>query len=232
MTLNNAGTAALLTEFHQHFTGFRVNPEDYGLNLTATTGVSIARLDQSGGWLRIPLGASDAHAGMGGTPVIWQPNKGVPIVVRARIKTTLANKSSIFFGLSDADSETNAVVIENEDGTLNTVPANAAGFLLEGEQSLNWHSVAVKNNADAPLMQLGGARWEMKNQEPKLLQMEVNEKGTCRFYINGNFFEERKELIRPDIAYSAVFSADGRGSSYGADLDEIYVCQPSVLEVI
>ena len=68
--------------------------------------------------------------------------------METRLRISDADKSSIFAGFTDDNAESGAVVIEDEDGTLNTVPTDAYGFLLEGEQDLTWQAVGVESNSD------------------------------------------------------------------------------------
>ena len=81
----------------------------------------------------------------GGAPSI-EPEDTDAVVIEARVRVSDVDESSIFFGFTDADND--SVIIEDEDGSLNTVATDAFGFLLEGEQDETWQAVGVKNGAD------------------------------------------------------------------------------------
>ena len=213
-------------EFFEDFTGYQTAIDAFAINNTVSGATASALATGEGGVGRIALAANNTDVGNFATPVIWRPDKGGPLVVEARVRTSDSDKSSIFFGLTDDLDDT--IIIEDEDGTLNTVPADAVGFLLEGEQDETWQAVSVKNNVDGAQTPLGHDAFDAKDDRWQLLTLIVKESGGVKFYIDGSLQTEDfvDGLIRPNIRYCAVFGADGRGTAYNADLDYIYVCQP------
>ena len=226
MVTGAGNTTRGFAEFFEDFTGYQTSIDDYAINNTVSGATASAASDAEGGVGRIALGANEGDVGNFATPVIWRPDRGSPLIVEARVRTSDADKSSIFFGLTDDLDDT--VIIEDENGSLNTVPTDAVGFLLEGEQDETWQAVSVKNNVDGAQTPLGDDAFDAKNNRWQLLTLIVNEKGDVKFYIDGSLQTEDfvEGLIRPNIRYCAAFGADARATAYNADLDYIYVCQP------
>ena len=175
-------------EFFEDFTGYQTDVDAYAINNTVSGATASVTAIGEGGVARIALEASDAQSANFATPVIWRPDKGGPLIVEARVRTSDASKSSMFFGLTDDLDDT--VIIEDEDGALNTVPADAVGFLLEGEQDGTWQAVSVKNNINGPQTPLGHDAFDAKDSRWQLLTLIVNESGDVKFYIDGSLQTE------------------------------------------
>ena len=222
-------TTANITDFevrdYNDFAHYGAANTDFDVRVTTNTGGSAAHNATSGGCLRLSLTNAATAAVMIGGAVIFQPDEGSPICLEARLRTSDASKSSIFCGLSDANTETNAVIIEDEDGTLNTVPTDAVGFLLEGEQDETWQAVGVKNNADHPQIALTEAA-DAEDDEFVTLRLEVNKDGDCYFYINGKRVYNQDAMLDATEKYAFVLGADGRETAYDVDLDMYDVRAP------
>ena len=203
----------------------------YGLNLTVGTGGSHAILNQANGYLRQGLTTAATAGNMAATGLFFEPRSGGgPLILDTRVRTSDADSSSIFFGLTDAVTETNGVVIENEDGTLNTNPTDAFGFLLEGEQDETIQAIGVKGGVDHSLVALTDAE-DFVNGEFRHLRLEVLSNGTVRFLVDGANVHEEKDYFTLGTAaapkaYAAVMSSDGRGTAYNVDWDYLYTCHP------
>ena len=135
--------------------------------------------------------------------------------------------SSIFVGMSDANTESGAVVIEDEDGTLNTAPTDAIGFLLEGEQDETWQAVGVQNGTDNTQTALtGGADAADATVQTLRMELSPENSGTVRYYIDGELVSTLTSQFRSSIVMAPVAASDARNSAYTVDYDYIYVTAP------
>ena len=222
MVLSGAGNMTKgEVEWEQDFASIQPTVADYGLRVTdagvgSTNAAYHSELGE--GALRLAFAANNTAGSMAAGPVIIRPEYGGPIEVAVRVRTSDADKSSIFFGLTDASTETNAVMIEDEDGTLNTVPADAVGFLLEGEQDETWNGIWVNSNSDGDLTPLGHNAYDAKNNRWQMLHMQVYSDGTVRWYVDGALLGEKSKIIDPTEEYCWAIGGDARGTAYNLDV--------------
>ncbi len=184
-----------------------------------------------GGWWRQVLAGDNADAVFLGAERAWETDEGPgDLVFEWRGYSTDADVSSVFVGLSDDQAQSGAVVIEDEDGTLNTVATDAVGFLLEGERVLNplkWQAVGVQNNVDNPQVTLtsGPAASDSGVQTLRMLLSEHNS-GNVKFYIGGDLVSSQNSFHDSSIVYVPVISSDDRGTAYNFDTDYFYTSAP------
>ena len=214
-------------EIYQDFNGYYASADYTGLRFTIVSSCPNSQKgDGAGSWTFGPSG-DDADAAMVATGEFIRPDRGGEVVAWARYRTTLVNKSAICFALCDNSTYTTAVIFENEDGSINSSPADGVGILLEGEQSLALKGLAVKSNADSPLIDLG---IDIVANEFVMVGLEVNADGDVWFVVDGKRIGDRHEkLIDPTKTYAAAWSIDDRGTGYAADLDEICARAPRPL---
>ena len=214
-------------EFYEGFEkylGSTPNANYVGLRQEVTGGVHSTRQENGNSMWNLGLNATETDALTLAGEVMWVPEAGGELIIEGRVRVNVVNKASVFFGFSDANTEASDVVIEDEDGTLNTVPSDAVGFLLEGEQSAHWRSVAVKGDNASALVARGEA---VENNEWVKLALEINAEGDVWFVVNGKREGDRNEkMIDPTKKFCGMFSADARGTAYNAALDYLYICGP------
>lgn len=187
---------------------------------TNAAGGSQSVHDEHGGWKRHALTAAQTAACLTATGQVIRPDMGAPVTLEIYIRTSDADKSSIFFGLTDDKDEANAVIIEDEDGNLNTVPTDAAGFLLEGEQDLTWQAVGVKGGNDLPQVLLS----EMDDAADGVVQvlgLQVWTDGTVLFFDNRRQVLKVDKMLDPTKTYAVAWSSDGRGTAHNVDADYV-----------
>ena len=182
---------------------------------------SVQSLDT--GMLRCALSANQTDSGQAAGEVQYRGDRNGLLTARARIRTSVANKSSIFFGLTDSNAETGGLVLENEDGTLNTVPANCAGLLLEGEQDEHWLGISVKGSADSDLIEIVGAP-TVGNNQFFAVGLSVNSDGDVIYYVNGMHSPIQKAAVNPATQLCWSLSADARGTAYNVEMEIVEVC--------
>ena len=230
MVLSGAGNMSKgQVEWEQDFASYEAAVADYGLRLTdAGTGSTDAAYnsDLGEGALRLAFAANNTAGSMVGGRTIIEPQYGGPIEVQARVRVSDVDVASVFFGLSDASTETNAVIIENEDGVLNTLPSDAVGFLLEGEEDTTWNGIWVNGDVDGDLTPLGHNAFDAQDGRYQMLHLQVYRDGTVRWYIDGALLAEKSKIIDPTEEYCFVLGGDARGTAYNVDLGYARYCFP------
>jgi len=195
-------------------------------NWTGTSGATAAPLAINGGACRLTLGGDDADAAAVFGPLAFEPDESSIIAVQVRLRTSDADKSSIFIGFTDAVTDT--VVIEDEDGALNTVATDAFGVLLEGEQDLTLQTIGVQNDTDNAQAAIGSGTGDVAPADildstwiTVRIEAEAKDSGTMRVYLNGRLIATRTSFLRSSIIFAPVVSADDRGTAYTVDLAEM-----------
>ena len=213
MAINTAqGIIMVREEFLRHYEANTNLP----VNINVATGGTAAVVVEHGGALRLTLTAAETAGASAIGKVNLEPSKVTCVVVRARLRISDVSKASVFFGLTDADNDT--VIIEDEDGTLNTVATDAVGFLLEGEQEGAFQAIAVKNNSDSAQVLLDSVL-DPVDGEAVELSLEAWKDGRARFIINGQVVADLKDFYDPTEQYAIALGADGRGTAHTVDYE-------------
>ena len=190
---------------------------------TSTNGGAQDMISRHGGWWRQVLAGDDGDSCTLGAELAWEVDESDGLIFECRLQTTVAASSSIFVGMSDANND--VVVIEDEDGTLNTVATDAFGVLLEGEQDATWQAVGVQNDTDNTQAAFTSGT-DAANTTTQTLRIEAftRDSGTCLYYLDGALaLSERTSWFRSGVVYCPTVSSDDRGTAYNADYDYIYV---------
>ena len=206
---------------------FTKDISDYVETVTGSaTGVDIRNLH--GGWIRLDVDGDDADAVTIGAEVVWEADEGSPIIAEARVRSTDVSVSCLFFGMSDANNDT--VVIEDEDGTMNSVATDAFGFLLEGEQDETWSAVGVQsdtdNNSGAPVALTSASDAADDTTQTLKLEADPADSGTVRYYVDGELVSTQTSWFRSSILYCPIINIDDRNTTYQADMDYWLVRAP------
>lgn len=200
-------------------------------NWTGASGATVAPLGINGGAARFTLGGDDADTAALFGPLAFEVDESPTVEVFCRFRSSDADKSSIFFGLSDAVTDT--VIIEDEDGTLNTVATDAAGLLLEGEQDTTWQTVGVDTNTDKAQTAIGAGTNDITLPDYDVdsdwksigLEFTAADSGTMKVYLedaSGNLVlcATRTSFFDSSITFCPAFSTDDRGTAYTVDVAE------------
>lgn len=186
------------------------------VNVNVSTGGSVAAGSAHGGVLRLSLTAAQTAAASVGGPISLIPSKATCVGITCLLKCSDVSVASFFFGLSDSNGD--AVIIEDEDGALNTVPTDAVGILFEGEQDLTPQRIAVINNSDGVQAALSPAE-DLEDNKKVELRVMAWRSGLAEFFVNGRRVANVTDYYDPTEEYCFVFGADGRGSAYTVDID-------------
>jgi len=195
------------------------------------SGATFAALSINGGAGRITMAGDDADAVAVYGPLAFEPDESSVISMQVRLRTSDHNVTSMFVGFSDATSDT--VIIEDEDGTLNTVATDAFGVLLEGEQDETWQTMGVQNNTDATQVAIGAGTNDVtvadnttdSNWETVRIEGTAADSGTMRVYledVNGylQLVATRTSYLRSSVVFCPAVSVDDRATAYTVDIAE------------
>jgi len=180
-----------------------------------------------GGWWVQTMTADEDSAALIATELAFEIDEGHPFIGEVRLYSSDVSVSSIFVGCTDDNAESGAVVIEDEDGTLNTVAKDAFGFLLEGEQDETWQIVGVQNDIDNTQEVLTKAT-DAADDVIQTLRIEANpnDSGTVKFFVDGKPVATKTGWFRSGIVYCFGVSCDGRAGVYTTNIDYIYASAP------
>lgn len=187
---------------------------------TTATGGTFSVQSIDAGWLRLAMTTAETAAGIAAGAVQFRPDRmGGPMSFLARLKVSDADKASVFVGFTDANNDT--VVIEDENGALNTVATDAVGVLLEGEQLEQWQGVSVKGGNDGDQITIPNQA-NVQNNEWHEVGVTVNREGGVYFMVDGQNTQVYDGLLDPTVQYCWAVSGDGRATAYNLDVD--YIC--------
>jgi hypothetical protein len=192
---------------------------------TAASSATSDVISRHGGWWRQVMAGDDGDAACLAGELAWEVDEGAPLIFETRHRNSAVASSSIFCGMSDANGD--SVVIEDEDGTLNTVATDAFGFLLEGEQDATWQRMGVQSDTDNTQSAMTDAT-DAANDTSQSLRMEAyaHTSGTVYYFVDGEQVARATSWFGSGVVYTFVLSCDDRGTAYNADWDYVYVSAP------
>ncbi len=195
------------------------------------SGATFTALAINGSAGRITLAGDGADVVAVYGPLAFEPDECTVAAMQVRIRTSDHGLSSIFIGFTDSIAD--SVVIEDEDGTLNTVATDAFGILLEGEQDETWQTIGVDSDTDKTQAAIGTGTDDVtvpdntvdSNWETVRIEGVSAGSGTMRVYLeDGNshlgLVATRTSYFDSSIIYAPVVSADDRDTAYTVDIAE------------
>ena len=183
--------------------------------------------DRHGGWWRQVLAGDDGDATLIAWELTWEIDEGFPLIMETRVRTSVAASTSVFIGFTDNNAESGAVVIEDEDETINSVATDAYGFLLEGEQDLTWQAVGVDTDTDKTQAVMVGTT-DAANSTTQVVRTEANpnDSGTVLYFVDGILGSTRTSWVDTSLVLCPAVSCDDRNVAYNFDIDYVYVRAP------
>ena len=218
-----------MVEFWEDFT--RNNVTD--LNETVVNTGAQDLTNKHGGWWRQVIGGNDADAVLLAGERMFEADEGFEINFEVAVRSSVGLTTACFLGLTDDPVESIAVIIENEDGTLNSVASDAVGFLLDAEAAstgLTWQAAGVQNDVDNSLVALTEAA-DFAADTTQYLRMELNpnDSGTVLFHIDGDLVATQTSYFRSGVLFCPAFNSDDRGTTFNLDVDFMYCSAPRSL---
>lgn len=185
----------------------------------AGTGGAITAASIPGGGFDLDVGAGEDGICEIVGPLVYEPDAGLPIVVSCdvQVETDASAAAAIFFGLTDRNSATEEIAIEDEDGTLATTATDAVGFMLEREQDATWQAVSVANDVDGAQTALTDLPDVADDVWQRLeMRIEENQDGVAeaRFFINGKQASHtRTGATTSSVPLAPVITLDARNAA-------------------
>lgn len=186
------------------------------------TGGTVASAGVNGGGVDLVTASGEGDYAVVYGPLAFEPDECTVAMMQARLRVSDVSVTSMFVGFTDAITDT--VLIEDEEGTLESDPTDAFGVLLEGEQDETYQTVGVQNNTDATQVAVGAGTNDVtvadqtdNNFHTIKIEGVSADSGTMRVYlsdVNGNLtlVATRTAYFRSSIVYAPVVAVDGRAA--------------------
>jgi len=106
-------------------------------------------LDKHGGWWRQTLPAGEADALSIAGERAWEVDEGHPLIFETRLVVSAVTDFCVCVGFGDdVDSDSLAILIQDEAGSLTSNAADGFAFMVEGDQDATWQAVGVDTDVD------------------------------------------------------------------------------------
>ena len=192
-------------------------------------------VNKHSGWWRQTVSTGQTDDVLIAGELSWEVDEGLSVKFETRVVTSDADKSAIGVYMTDANTESNAVLpYENEDGVVAILADDLTGFLLEGEDDETWNAVGVQNTTGntAVALTLGA---DGADAVVQVLRMELNpdNSGRALYYIGkslevggGKLVSTQTSWFRSSILLTPMVGVNGRGTALTVDYDYIFVQAP------
>lgn len=184
--------------------------------------------DKHGGWWRqtLPAGELDALSIAGERA--WEVDEGHPLIFETRLVVSAVTDFCVCVGFGDdVDSDSLAILFEDEAGSLSSNAADGFAFMVEGDQDATWQAVAVDTDVDETQVALtDGADVAAATVQTLRLEANPNDSGTVKYFIDGELVKTKTSWFDSSIVYCPILSSDDRGTSATVDYDYLYVSAP------
>lgn len=185
-------------------------------------------LDKHGGWWRQTLPAGEADALSIAGERAWEVDEGHPLIFETRLVVSAVTDFCVCVGFGDdVDSDSLAILFEDEAGTLASNAADGFAFMVEGDQDATWQAVAVDTDVDETQVALtNGADVAAAIVQTLRLEANPNDSGTVKYFIDGELVSTQTGWFDSSIIYCPILSSDDRGTAATVDYDYLYVSAP------
>lgn len=187
---------------------------DYNSTLDGTSdAVAYDNTPGGGGWIKMTTGTGDNEISFLATNLDFDIDQEPEI--ETRLKLADVSGTVVFFGFSDATSETSpAATIDYADGTLAAAATDAVGFVVDadkGSSSIYCASIASGGSVTATD---SGVDWA--DNETKVLRIRLNSDGDAEFLIDG-VVKHIQQTAVTDVPLCAIWNwgtRDNDGANY------------------
>lgn len=185
-------------------------------------------LDKHGGWWRQTLPAGEADALSIAGERAWEVDEGHPLIFETRLVVSAVTDFCVCVGFGDdVDSDSLAILIQDEAGSLTSNAADGFAFMVEGDQDATWQAVAVDTDVDETQVALtNGADVAAAIVQTLRLEANPNDSGTVKYFIDGELVSTQTGWFDSSIIYCPILSSDDRGTAATVDYDYLYVSAP------
>lgn len=191
---------------------------DYVSTLDGTSD-AVAITAAVNGVVRLTTGTADNEVSFLGSQLVFDITNEP--VVEAEITITDVSGTVLFFGFSDANTETSpAATIDYDSGTLAAAATDAAGFVCDADKvtsTLYAASIATGGSVGATTT---GIIWA--DGETKILRVELKSDGDAHYYVDGVLKAIRQAAVT-DVPLCFVFNYGTRANDGSNTVDVDYV---------
>lgn len=170
------------------------------------TGASSALTAGGYNGVTFTTGTDDNAIGFLATGLIFDINQNP--IIESKIKIVDVSGSVLFFGFSDATSETTPdATIDYADGTLAAAATDAVGFVVDadkGSSSIYCASIATGGSVTATD---SGIAWT--DNQSKTLRVALDSSGNARFYVDGVAVHYEASAVT-DVPLCAIYNYGNR----------------------
>jgi hypothetical protein len=129
-------------------------------------------------------GTGDNEVSFLGTALIFDITQNPAI--ETKLEITDVSGTAVFFGFSDANTETSpAFTIDYADGTLAAAATDAVGFVIDADKSSSAVYCASIKTGGSVSAALASPSVVWTDTQSKVLRVELDSSGNARFYIDG-----------------------------------------------
>lgn len=130
--------------------------------------------------------------------------------IESKVEITDVSGTFVYFGFSDATSETTpAATIDADSATFTAVATNAVGFVIDADYQTS-SLVAASVNAGGTVQTVDtGIDWT--DGQSKTLRIELDSAGNARFYVDG-VQEAYIALATADVPLCAIYNYGTRAN--------------------
>jgi len=163
--------------------------------------------------LKIHTGDTDNEVSYLGTALVFDITKNPEI--EARVRLTDIDKTSFFFGFSDANTETSPhSTIDYADGTLAAVATDAVGFVSDADkESSLYYAAQIATGGSVAAATTGVTPTDAGYN---VLRLKLDSSGNATYYID-DVARYYKASAVTDVPLCAIFNAGVRGNGAGDD---------------
>lgn len=193
-----------MAHFHDHFLVDTANLDSYVVS-TNGTAEEAAIAVAVGGQFRFKTGSSDKDTCSLATAINWEDDMYARC--EARIKIATVANTAIFFGFSDATSESNQEMPQDYDGgsSLTTVASSCAGILVDGDYNSSILAVSCAGSATTPV----DSTVDWADGEWHTLRIELKPE-KAYYYLDGASFAHINDAVTSGTALTMVLFCETR----------------------
>jgi hypothetical protein len=142
------------------------------------------------------------------TPLVFDISQNPAI--EAKIQITDVSGTVVFFGFSDAITETSPnSTIDYADGTLAAAATDAVGFVIDGDKSSSAVYCASIATGGSVAATAAAPSTVWTDAQAKVLRVELDSSGNARFYIDGVQVGYKATAVT-DVPLCAIINAGNR----------------------
>ena len=204
--------------FIDHFTDDTLSTDKWLVTVTNGT-IAVNHATYAGGMALITTDTTDNEASFLGGATCWEDDLNA--IVEIRLLITDVSGVAVYAGFSDAALETTPnMPIDYADGTLAAAAANAVGFIVDADDSVNGVSSIVCVGVNATVLETAiDTEVDWADTKWHTLRVELNADGDATFFLDG----DRKGFMTTAVTSGTKLCAIVAVANRDTGADTVYV---------